>query len=406
MSATIDVICYKSKVLKNNEHPLMLRVTKDRKRRYLSIGISVKAENWDFEKNKPKTNCPNKDLILNIIEQKSVEYRKQVLEFQSIEKDFSASKLIESVHKPIKKITVENYFNQIIELMIKEKRIGNANSFKFALNSMKTFGGNLDILFSEIDVAWLKKYESWMRNNGNSENTMGVRFRALRAIYNRAIDDNIVKKDYYPFNDFKVSKLKSVTKKRAITKSDMNAIVNLDITAINNYQSNLLELSRDLFVFSYLGCGINLIDIAYLTKENIENNRIVYNRHKTGKPISFSLQPKALELIEKYQTSDNKYLFPIYNNSIHKTELQQHYRIRKFAKKMNKCLQKIGEYLELPINLTTYVARHSFATVLKRSGVNTSIISESLGHSSEKVTQIYLDSFENSQIDEAMKNLL
>ena len=106
MNATIEVICYKWKKVKNDEHPLMLRVTKDRKRKYVSLGISVSPEHWDFQKNKPKVNCPNKDLILNIIDKKTMEYRKQLLEFQNIEKDFSAQKLVDIVNKPLRRKNV------------------------------------------------------------------------------------------------------------------------------------------------------------------------------------------------------------------------------------------------------------------------------------------------------------
>jgi len=84
MSTTIKVICYKSKKLSNDEYPLMLRVTKDRKRKYVSLGISVHPKYWDFDKEKPKPNCPNKDLILNIIDKKTIEYRKQLLEFRKL----------------------------------------------------------------------------------------------------------------------------------------------------------------------------------------------------------------------------------------------------------------------------------------------------------------------------------
>jgi len=117
------------------------------------------------------------------------------------------------------------------------------------------------------------------------------------------------------------------------------------------------------------------------------------------------LHPKALDLISKYYNSESPYLFPILY-SYHITEQQKANRIHKIITKVNKHLKELGKELKIPIDLTTYVARHSFATVLKRSGVSTSIICESLGHSSEKVTRIYLDSFENSQIDDAMKFLL
>ena len=115
--------------------------------------------------------------------------------------------------------------------------------------------------------------------------------------------------------------------------------------------------------------------------------------------------PKAQEIIQRYHNPESEYLFPILNSN-HNTELQIFNRIHKALAKTNKALKQIGEELRIPGKLTNYVARHSYATVLRRAGVATSIISSSLGHSTEKVTQIYLDSFENEQIDEAMQHLL
>ena len=142
---------------------------------------------------------------------------------------------------------------------------------------------------------------------------------------------------------------------------------------------------------------------------DIVDGRLVFNRQKTGKLLSFQLQPAALDILDKYRQPNahpQDYVFPVLRRSVHITAQQQYGRVQRTNKRINRYLKLIGEHLHLPITLTTYVARHSFATVLKRSGVSTSIISESLGHSSEKITQIYLDSFENSQIDAAMQNLL
>ena len=142
---------------------------------------------------------------------------------------------------------------------------------------------------------------------------------------------------------------------------------------------------------------------------DIVDRRLVFNRQKTGKLLSFQLQSAALDILDKYRQPNahpQDYIFPVLRRSVHVTAQQQYGRVQRTNKRINRYLKLIGEHLHLPITLTTYVARHSFATVLKRSGVSTSIISESLGHSSEKITQIYLDSFENSQIDAAMQNLL
>ena len=147
------------------------------------------------------------------------------------------------------------------------------------------------------------------------------------------------------------------------------------------------------------------MDIAHLTKANIVNGRLIYKRQKTKKLIKIPLQPQAVALIEKYSSNDSQYLFPILSD-FHKTDIQQANRIHKVISKVNERLKQMGNALNLPITLTTYVARHSQATVMKRAGVSTSVIREIMGHSSERVTQIYLDSFDNEQIDCAMKTLL
>ena len=133
--------------------------------------------------------------------------------------------------------------------------------------------------------------------------------------------------------------------------------------------------------------------------------RLVYIRQKTKKLIMLPLQEKAIEIVNRYRSSQRKYIFPILDNR-ERTPRQIRHRIYDVLDNVNGYLADIGKELGIELKISSYTARHSYATVLKRSGVSTSVISESLGHSSERVTQIYLDSFENKQLDEAMKNLL
>lgn len=161
-------------------------------------------------------------------------------------------------------------------------------------------------------------------------------------------------------------------------------------------------------MFSYFGAGINFADIALLKYGNVRDGRVQYVRKKTGKPINFLLTEEMRNIIVKYQQqgqTDEDYIFPILDRRVHRTEQQRYDRTHKVLTNTNRWLRKIGLRVGIE-HLTTYVARHTFATVLKRSGVNIAIISESLGHSDLSTTQIYLDSFENSQIDAAMQNLL
>lgn len=398
MNATVNVLCYKSKTLSNGENPLMISVCKDGKRTYKSLGISINPAFWDFSKNQPKRNCPNKEQIEQLISEKKKAFTLTILELNSTNKDYTSNSLIDKISNPFKLQTVGQIFLTQIEQLEAMNRKGYALSCKQVYNSLLKFHNHLNIYFSDIDVTWLRKYEAWLRTEGIAENTIGIRFRTLRAMFNVAITEKFVNPECYPFHTFKVSKLHEETAKRALTKAD--------IRKITEYKTDnpRLQFAIDIFTFTYLMGGINFVDIAMLTQDNLIDGRLIYKRKKTGKLIKLPLQEAAIQLIAKYQNPENPYLFPILK-AYHVTEQQKANRVHKVITKTNAQLKDLGTKLKLSIDITTYVARHSFATVLKRSGVSTSIISESLGHSSEKVTQIYLDSFENAQISKAMKML-
>ena len=397
---TVDVICYKYKPLKTGELPLKIKVCKDRKTRYINLGVSTKAEYWDFEKNQPKSTCPDREFLEKLISNKISEVKSKIVELKSEDKEYSATTLVEKVSNPSKTITVGDLFKQHIHCLEEEKRTGYKLSIQQTYNSLIKFNRHLDIPFSEMDYNWLKRYEGWLRKQGKSENTIGIRFRNIRMIFNLAINQELVTQENYPFRRLKVSKLHQETAKRALTKGEIQAVVNYPTAGKDFYT----RLAVSLFTFSYFMGGINFVDMAYLTERNIIENRLIYHRRKTGKLINLPIQQRAYMVLKEYKKSNEPYLFPILSSK-HKTEQQRLNRLHKVITKVNKELKAIGEELHIPIKLTTYRRRHSYATVLKRAGVSTSIISESLGHSSEKVTQTYLDSFENTQIDMAMENL-
>lgn len=394
---TVNVVCYKYTPLRNNELPLKIRVCKNRKNRYISIGLSIKEEHWDFTKNQPKPNCPNREQLEKLIANKISEIKAQIVELKASNKEYTATSLVQRVSNSSKSVSVEKLFQEHLKYLVEMKRTGYMLSIKQTFNSLVAFATSLDIPFYDIDVAWLKRYETWLRKQGKSENTIGIRFRNLRMIYNIAIERGVVKKEYYPFSSYKVSKLHKDTAKRAIHKKDIRAVINYPVNGKDFYT----RLAVALFTFSYFMGGINFVDMAYLTSKNIVEGRLIYTRRKTGKIINLPLSREALSVLKTKNIVGGNYLFPILSSS-HKTEQMKLNRLHKVITKVNKALKQIGNELNLPVKLTTYVARHSFATVLKREGVSTSIICETLGHSSEKITQIYLDSFENSQIDEAM----
>lgn len=405
MSTTINVVCYKCKTLTNGEHPLMLCVCKDRKRKYQSLGISINPQYWDFNKNHPKKKCPNREYIESIIATKIAELQESILSLKAEDRGFTSTTLIEQQKSKHQESTIEEFFNLTFDQLEKDGKYGNKVFYRRTYTSIKTFcKGNLNIPFCAIDKNWLNRYERWMRNKKNKDTSISIVFRTLRSLYNKAIEQKCARKVDYPFDDYKISKFDTKTAKRAISKED---IINIyHASQPEKCKSPYFELAKDVFMFSYLCGGINFVDIANLRTNNIVNGRLYYTRQKTSKPIHIGLPPQAIEIINKYQGGTNGYLFPIFDQDIHITPEQKQYRIHKVLHKVNKHLREIGESLNLAIPLTTYVARHSFATILKKSGVEIALICEMLGHSDLSTTQIYLDSFDDEQVDEAMKNLL
>jgi site-specific recombinase XerD len=368
--------------------------------------MSIDEKFWDFDKNKPKRNCPNKEAIEKLITSKLSEYNDLIITMTTERKEYTTQTLAQVISNKVQSRTVVEMYNLLIDEMRKSERLGNLEVYKYSRNSLLNFTRNkLDISFGDIDTNWLKKYESWLDDRECKDTTKSQLFRTLRSVFNKAIEQGIIKQDCYPFNRYKLAKFDLKTQKRAITKEEVQKIIALNLSG----QSDYMRLARDMFLFSYFSAGINFVDSALITIADINEGRIQYIRKKTKKTISIPLCDITNSIISKYITESNcdtDYIFPILNKNVHTTELQKRNRVHKCLGHINLRLKDIGEMIGLKTPLTTYVARHTFATVLKRSGVNIAIISESLGHSDLATTQIYLDSFENSQIDAAMQHLL
>ena len=214
----------------------------------------------------------------------------------------------------------------------------------------------MNIYFSDIDTAWLKRYESWLRGQEFSENTIGRRFRTLRLYIMSLLRERLPSRQHYPFK----SKLHRATAKRAIGKAEIFRII--------NYASDrpYVRLAVDLFAFSYYMGGINFVDMAYLTQQNIAED---YIRRKTHKMIKLTSLSQAMEIVVRNRRDQSPYLFPILS-FYHTTEQQRRNCTHKVIAKINLFLKLINKELNISINLTPYVARHSFATALKRSGVS------------------------------------
>ena len=405
MNISINTVFRKDRLNSQNAAPVHLRLTQTRKNKFISTGVTLNIDDWDFENQRIKTETPELQALQLRIDTKIDELRRKIKRLEALEVDVTLDNLLETNGRKIN-CTVGEYLKQTIERLEALGKYGSASKHRSLLSRLSQFR-SLNIRFDEIDLAYLHDFELFLRKEGNTNNSIATKYAIFKAAYNKALAEGLFVPKTTPFTKYKVGSLWTRTRKRAITKEDIQELVALEIAP--NYRTNYAEFARDIFLFSYYTAGINFTDMATLRHCDIVDGRIYYSRHKTQKLLSFQLVPNAMRIIEKYSKANHAqedYIFPILDRSEHKTAQQIFNRTHKVLRKVNRELKMLGEQIGLEMPLTTYVARHTFATVLKRSGVSVALISESLGHSDLSTTQIYLDSFENSQIDAAMQHLL
>lgn len=401
--ATIKII-QRTKALSNGLFPIFLRITKDRKSKFISLNLSCETSQWNETKSEFRKSYPNfKQLNHSLIEIKN-RAEKIVTDTVSHGEDITLEEFEELFFnfKNDKKISVNDFWNNHIEDLNKTGRTGNARFFKDSKQSFMKFLDDKTIYFKDITPLLLDKYEIFLRERGNMDSSIAVKMRSIRALYNDAIKKEYAKKENYPFDKYKLSKLKGSTNKRALSIENVHKIKELDTT---KYPT--LINTKNYFLFSYYTGGMNFYDMMKLTWDNIVEDRITYIRSKTKGKFNIKILDPVQEILDYYKSQNRKtpYVFPIILKE-DSTPLQLEYRKEKTLKKYNKDLREIARICKIDDKITSYVARHSFATNLKQKGVSTDIISEAMGHQNLAITQAYLKELENDVIDDAMSKLL
>jgi site-specific recombinase XerD len=280
------------------------------------------------------------------------------------------------------------YFDRIIERYRGQDKKGNEMIYQSTKKSLQSFHEE-DILMSEIDNRFLNAYEDYLSRKGLKRNSIFVYMKTLRALLNKAIAEDVLSDETYPFKKYPIKS--ETTAKRAISKDEINRIRDLDLEP-----NSTLDMTKDFFMFSFYNRGMSFVDLAFLKRSDIRDSRIYYTRRKTGQKFSIKITEQSQAIIEKYSNQDREYVFPIITRPDNK-----YLDYKNAARLMNKKLKTLATMAEIDAELTTYVSRHSWATIAKRSGIPTAVISEGLGHETEETTQIYLDSFENKTLDDA-----
>lgn len=398
----------------NKEYDIRVRISRGGTRRYVNLGLTSSLKDWDAKKGMPKKSHPFKGHYDAIIVKTILAFKEREVVLTHEGKAFTADMVIEefflltrvATTEGVKKASVLTYINDVAETLKKMGKLDGASVHRNLYNQLKKFNNGQDLDFPQITYDFLVDFEQTFRDRGCMDTYISTLFRKIRRIFKEAIRKGDAQQKDYPFDVYKITtRFSDTTLKRAIPKKDIMQIKDIVLDT-----SSPSFKAQQYFMFSYYGMGINFADIANLKWTNLIGNRIFYRRSKTNKDFTINLSKPSLDILEHFrpltQDKGNIYIFPIYNQLVHTTVTKRSYRRKNELRRVNRDLKAMGKSVGIDIKLTTYVARHTFATVLKKKGVKTAIISEAMGHKSEAVTQIYLDSFENTTIDKAMKNLL
>jgi integrase len=309
------------------------------------------------------------------------------------------------------KEVIEKAYDEYIQILKEEERIGTASSYQCSINNLKFYQKEMkyqELKFRDITVDFLKKYDRWMKSEKYSDSTIGIYLRPLRAIFNKAILDGFLSREYYPFGKGRYEIPTSRNIKKALNKNQIKMIFDYKAVLGSNE-----EKWRDYWLFMYLCNGINVKDLCLLRYKDIKSQTIEYIRAKTARtkkvtePITIALLPEIKKIINKWGNARedvDTFIFPELQKGV--TKEQERNLIQLLTRNINNKMAAIAQKLEFDVKITTYHARHSFGSILKKSGQSVEFIREALGHGDTRTTKSYLSSFDEEEKFEAAKALV
>ncbi|HOW24518.1 MAG TPA: site-specific integrase [Bacteroidales bacterium] len=389
----IKPILFTSKKLANGKHPVMLRIT-HHKVGYVAIGCSCRPEEWDDEYSRLKPGFPNAKRWNNRILSDYALAEQFILDMEAKGKSFTVEDVVKHLRNDYEEIGFMKFTQQEIDRMKEVNKLGNAAVYQMALNLVKKFRNEKEFVFDDLSYTMLKELETFCYKHNNSNNTVCYYMRTIRAIYNRAIKAGYASNDLYPFRTYKFKYINP--RKRALSQDEIRILKNKKLK-----KGSELWHAQNLFFFSFYCMGMNWTDMARLKVSNIRNDRIYYKRSKTGREYNIKISDPIKKILSHYLNgkSTDDYIFPIISRKDSPELIRKDITLH--MQWFNDTLKDLASTCGIQTNLTSYVARHSWATIASRKNINIGIISEGLGHRDIKTTQTYLANFGSDELDNA-----
>ncbi len=400
---TVDLILDTRRRKANGKFPVKLRLTYQRDQRYYKLKHDTEEDFW-HEVEQGKRSKAHNDFrkIIEEIKAKATgvitgfEKKDQPFDFFLFQQTFFRDAL-ESLKEREAAHDLASAFQEYIGKLERQGRPGTANSYTFAIRSLLAFQSKLRFL--DITPEWLEHYEAWMMGAGKSPTTIGIYLRSLRTIFNQALEREVITPKQYPFrkNRYQIPVTRNI--KKALTRDEVDAIRQFKTTP-----GSPEDKAKSFWLFSYYCNGMNPKDICQLCWRDVHGDKIVFIRAKTKRttrsnplPVVVFVTPPVRDILAVWGNKDRRpdsHLFPFLPEGL---DPKQEMLVKnQFVKTVNKYMKRIGEAVGITKPLTTYVARHTWATAMKRAGASTDFISEGLGQSNPISTQHYLDSIDDS----------
>jgi len=385
-------------------YPLVLRVGHNKRTTAIPLGVSLLEKDWDEERRKIKksySGTSNITRLTNLIEKKKSDAMDIILKLEEngqLQK-LSVTELRDKIDRQNINTSFYQFGERLVQDLIKANRIGTARSYKGVLAILKTFHGKeKELYFNDITYSFLTKLETYHFKNGNEANGLAVYMRTIRAIYNKAIKEELVEPNLYPFTHYAIKTVP--TQKRALEWEFLKKIIDLKLEP-----SDACFNARNYFLASYMMYGMNFKDMAFLLKTDIAHGRIYYRRDKTSKLYDIKITPSLQTILSYYidKDPDSKYVFPIIKRE---HPILQDKDILWARKRYNMKLKDVAALCKIEKNLTSYVSRHSFATQALLQEIPVAAISTMLGHSNLKTTQTYLKTLPSNILDDYNSRIL
>lgn len=387
---TIAAILDSRRPLANGEYPVKIRVTYQRKQTYYHTGKSMSEDAWE------SLNISRRSDIVS--ERKDIENSFSLVKAAAqdlIDTGIFSIDMLNTRMSRGQSMSLKTAIESKITQLRDDAKIGSADVYASLFRNLKIFAPR-EVRYEDVSPMWLKRFEESMRKSGKSQTTIAMNMRSLRSIINDARRAGLIKDALYPFGRGKYEIQEGEGRKLALTLEQIGQIARYDDG------TDTTAKYRDYWLFLYLCNGINVADFVKLKYDNIVNGEIYFVRQKTEhrtrtrKEICVPISSPMQEIIDRWGNPPEKgsYIFPILKGD--ESELERNNKTKYFTRSINRRMQNISKALGIS-HISTYTARHSFATVLKRSGTSIAYISESLGHQNIKTTENYLASFEREE---------